>query len=445
MFKKIKNLVAEQTNKITRDPAYASRAALAGILILGIFSLSFNLGSEVIPELFSARISPPIEADLKKAAEAKALADQEIKGLVAKCAISRTAENYKTFLGNFETSMSGILPGAGNLLASYPAAISERKEQLTLEVLKKYSNLKFCIPEEGFEALYHGGYFQLVPQTSIYLQVYLNENEEVVGDYPLAKINLVDIGTLSSELDLMIKDLLMTKRQVVAIIDSAIESAIELDKQTSDKVTRLATVTTNRLVMTTNTALQQLGDVGKEGNLIDASISGMTSDIRAILAIDNTVPNYVPPLGGGSYERPLGEALKILTKGKAVGHKAIYSSDINLDQLGLPAISEAIQVEVTRLVSSDEISYGLLNLFKTEDHPNMAEQLGVGIVLYVSAMLNLDPFTPGSEKQVALIASKFATDMLENIPTNKQLCYSVDPKQENKKCFDFSPVSIPTP
>lgn len=457
MFEKLKNLVSAHADKIIRDPVHASRVILVSVLTLGILSLTLNLSSQIMPEFFSAQqLGVPTDTTkLEELQAVKAAADKVILAQVAKCQEHREAKNdgkgedgqdYKKIMARFQKSMSGILPGAGNLILNDPAAVEDRKEQLIVEFMKKYTNFKFCIPEETFEPIYRDGYSSLRQHLNAFLQIRSREDDTTKPD---DKVHKIIVTSAMSELSVAERDILETWKYVSDTIDRAIESAIELDKQTGDEVARLTTVTANRLASTTNMAIKILSEVGKEGNMIDASVSGMTADIRSILAVDHSLSK---PVGnGGSWEKPPLSTKVIEMIGKAGGHDAVYSSDTSLDQSGLPAISGGeIQIEISDLIR-DDISYGLLNLFALKERTATAEYLGKSATIYAGARLGLDPFTPGSEEYIKTLVQSFAAKLIDlTEEEEKQICYSLDPVDEDqlkqltvknatdrKKCFGF--------
>ncbi|MCF7846132.1 MAG: hypothetical protein K9L85_02750 [Candidatus Peribacteraceae bacterium] len=443
MFKKIKNIVSNQADKIIRDPVHASRVVVSSVLILGIFSLTLNLGAQVAPELLGAdstraeQVSIPTK---KAVAEYQSEADKAVLELADKCMTSRGKDTpeWKEFMNNFEKSMSGILPGAGNLILNNPGIVSDRKKQLVVEVMKKYSNLKFCIPEETFETLEQENYKKLSQHLGPFFQVRLRE-DDTSGEYPANEVHPVFISNFSNELYYAEKDILDTSIFVTDIIDRAIDSAVKLDQQTGDEVALLTSVTSNRLAATTNYALKKVGEVNSDDSNIDASISGILYDIREILAIEHTVGK--PVMNGGSWEKPPVSAELKKRIGQAKGHDPVYASNISLEQLGLPSVGDEIYDEIDRLIKGDnQISYGLLNLFSIEDRPVLSKYLGIGMVMYAGSKLGLDPFTPGAEDDVATAANTFTIKV--NNPPDDQVCYPLDPSQKDKKCFDFAPQVI---
>ncbi len=439
MLKKIQQFATEQAERIIGDPAHASRAVLASVLILGIFSLTLNLSSEIMPELFGARlIESPTEEDLAATAAAQAAANSNIVARAQTCSSTRTAKDYDTLIKNFEKSLSGILPGAGDLIASYPAVVSERKNQIALEVLKKYANLRYCVPEESFETLYLTDYVDMDKFLSAYMQVRLNEDDPET--YPLGKLNRVPDMKKTDENKLAEQDLRMTEQQIIDDIEKAIDFATKLDKQTGETVKQLETVTANRVAMSTNTALQTLADIGNQANNISASQTGLLSNLLEVAIIDNTVPLPAGLGFGGSVERVPSAALVKKMMGIVKGQDAVYSSNVAADLPGLPPVGSKIAGEISRLMDTGEISYGLFNLFKVGDRPIVAERLGAAMTLYAGAKLGLDASTPGSEDQVATAASTFALFLISQTSTAKeQFCYAIDPEQEAKPCFGFDP------
>ncbi|MFA6458624.1 MAG: hypothetical protein WCV72_04550 [Patescibacteria group bacterium] len=437
MLKKIQQFATEQAERIIGDPAHASRAVLASVLVLGIFSLTLNLSSEIMPELFGARlIESPTEEDLAATAAAQAAANSNIVARAQACSDTRKNKNYDTLINNFEKSLSGILPGAGDLIASYPAVVSERKNQIALEVLKKYANLKYCVPEESFEMLYLTDYADISKFLSAYIQVRLSEDDSTT--YPLGALNRAPTMKSTDENSLAEKDLRLTEQQIIDTIDQAIDFATKLDKQTGETAKQLATVTANRVAMSTNTALQTLADIGNQTNNIGAAQAGLLSNLLEVAITDETVP--MPVTLGGSYVRVPSMAMIKKMMGIVKGQDAVYSSNVASDLPGLPPVGSKIAGEISRLMNTGEISYGLFNLFKVADRPVVAERLGAAMTLYAGAKLGLDPATPGSEDQIATAASTFAIFLIaQTDAVGEQFCYAIDPEQESKPCFGFNP------
>lgn len=454
MFSRIKHLVTKKAHSLASDPARASRTVLASVLVLGIFSLTLNLGSQIAPALFGAYIegsgpgSDFVEASMVShnpldqqsqddQIEIKSAADQAVIERAQTCFENRQGDNpaHKQLLERFEESFSGILPGAGNLMLEYSADINDRRDQLVREVLKKYANLKFCVPEESFETIHSQNYTTLLGYLNTLSQV--REHEEDPEEYPIDELHGNFIGTLSSEFSFAAKDLVATEQHVTDVIDHAIDFAIKLDQQTGDKVVQLTNQTTNRLIATSNTALKTVGKLGVEGNNISGAFSGMLADLRSIFAIDHTIPKTVG--SGGSQEKLDGKPKTEENIGKIEGHDPIYAAlDLDsIEQAGLPPVGTDIHDEVERLIKGEgkEVSYGLLNLFKIEKRPTISKYLGKSMTMYVGAKLNLDPLTPGAEEDIAAAADTFAIKI--NNPPDDQICYPLDPSQEDKDCFEF--------
>ncbi|MFH0776027.1 MAG: hypothetical protein V1936_00230 [Patescibacteria group bacterium] len=433
MFEKLKNFALQ----IGRDPTRASRTVLASLLILGIVSLTLNLGSQVAPRLFGAYAAGSDEyswstdpAEKAAAEEAKSKADELITKLTQKCVETRGDHKAEELLKKFKESMDGILPGIGKVLNEYSSSVSLRQERLVKAVMQKYVYFKFCIPEERFEILYNEDYKSVFSDLSPFMQARLYETN--AAEYPTTEVSPVFLGTASDEYALAAQNIKDTQANINKIITDAIQAAIELDQHTENGVNNLSIITANRLAAIANTAFGRTGEVNKENNTIAASIAAILGNIRDILAFDNTIPRPVN-LGGSSERVPM---IATVEKGIAIvkdGAKPIESSDVSLAQLGLPAAGPGIQAEVEELMASAKISYGLLNLFTMEERPIIAFKLGTEMARYAGDVIDLDPATPGSEEDIKAAALSFTAKV--NEPNDDQVCYTMDNPEDESGCF----------
>ena len=209
------------------------------------------------------------------------------------------------------------------------------------------------------------------------------------------------------------------------IIDRAIDSAIKLDQQTQIKLANITQRTTNQLLTTANSAIKTNGDILNQANTIAASISGINSDIREILALEETVKGHVE-LGGAWMVLP-GERTAKLALGKKIGNLSVKSSVIPTDQAGLESLN-ALGQNVGRV----QLSMGLLNLLFPKNQVDMIhERLGIECAMYLGSFIQIDPFTPGYRDQLDVIVATIQTiDLVDD-----QMCYSLD--DQTKPCFSF--------
>ncbi|MFH0834395.1 MAG: hypothetical protein V2A63_03330 [Patescibacteria group bacterium] len=430
MFKKLKDLVSREAKKIIGDPLHASRAALSTVLILGIISLTLNLGAQVIPELLGASLGKTLGAgeDLR-AINTQRAADQAIVERTRTCIANRKGEKDSKMMAELEKSMKGVLPGIGKLILNDPATAENRKKQLVVEIMRKYTNLKFCIPEQSFDVLYLENYSGLSQSLNTYFQARLQEEDP--ENNPDGEVHSVGISDLSDEYYYAEQDIRETQQNITDIIDRAIDSAKKLDQQTEDGIARLANVTSNRMAATTNLALERIGEVGATGNNSISSIAKMTETLIKLYAVENSVPREVGM--GGSMEPTPKEKEMIARIREAAGDEAVVTDDVQLAQSGLPEVGTEIKAGVDKLIAGDTLSYGLLNLFPIERRPDIAKHLGIAMTEYIGVQLGLDPYTPGSENQIETATNTFAAKI--NNPDDNQICYSMDPSQAGKDCF----------
>ncbi|MBU1089627.1 hypothetical protein KKF38_02440 [Patescibacteria group bacterium] len=431
MFKNFRHRAQNFIDRMANNPAEASRAVFASLLIIGICSLSLDLGQRITPESFEARLLNPLDrATLETAQDlddANNDPEEKLK-LIDACKTARADNDYGTFLDNFENSFAGILPGAGNLLLEHPSTVSDRREKLIFEVMKNYAELKFCIPSDQFKVIYLADYRNVFGELNFFFQVFLYEEDS--SEYPIDEISDVFIDTAMREYILVEKDLISTQKYVTEVIDRAIESAIELDQQTQNKLASIVNKTTNKLIITTNSAIKRNSDILNQANTISASISGMTSDLRELLALEESIQGYVNY--GGAWKVPEKERTVTKMTGMAAGNKSVQSSIISTDQAGLDDLGKIVE-EAEDL----KLSFGLLNLLNGIEQAEQLfhfERLGAETAMYLGALHQVDPFTPGYEEYFNFVGSTINTIAIND----DQMCYSVT--DSTRTCFGYQSI-----
>ncbi|MCF7856559.1 hypothetical protein K9N08_03310 [Candidatus Gracilibacteria bacterium] len=409
MFNSLRNRVSDWLEGLARNPQRSSRAVFASILVVGMFALTLDLGPRMAPDYFGARLLDPLDRPtLEKALEDKGKINNdatEKKKAKEACAKARTAESYGTLLQNFEASFSGILPGAGNLLLEHPATVSDRREKLIFEMMKKYSNLKFCIPEDQFKLVYLTDYKTIIGQMNFFFQVVLHEKEQTTfnEDHP------VFISTATDEYALVEKDLVSTHKYVTEVIDRAIASAVELDRWTEQRLNNLTAKTSNKLSLGNNELTKIGNDIANENVKVNSANSKILAAINSNTASIQAMPMN---MGGG---------------GQAMQREFVtgYNGEAKTSEVNVPN-SGAVGSEKSGVAS--KYSFGILNLVDSTTRNNfLAGKLGESLAYYTAAINNLDPFTPGFEAtptSPGLSSNSIALHLCESIDTTAATCYS---------------------
>ena len=380
--------------KIATDPHYASRIVIIGVVIIGLLAFTLDFGPRIVPQYFQSRLLQPLVVEDVETL-AKQLTTNEFAEEVSECYNNRIGDgNAELFLRNFEKSFAGILPGAGNLLIESPAIVVDRKKKLIFEVMKKYAKLKFCIEPEPFKPIYFSKYTNLISELEVFMQARTMEIESTPRF--TEKQNIL-ISTFTEEYGLVERDLIYTQKHVVEIIDYAIESAIELDRQTNLRLNNLSQKTQSQTLYETYKLLMQ-------NNYLTSVLTHMDAERNTVLS--------------SSY----------------IGSPVIIAERIE------PIDNEKKEIfkendELKNNVSTDTnnftpvLSYGVLNLVPAPDNNRLKKEFA----LYVLAREGLDILQPvqtidGSElKALTSNAYQPSSDIA-------QKCNSIDSGSE---CFKY--------
>ncbi len=372
MFKNLQNRAKNFLHRIASNPAHSSRAVFTSLMIVSMCALTLDIGPRVTPQYFGARL---IEPHTLKAIEAIRKADkinQQTKfdkdektelSILETCKDFRENKYSENILNDFETSFAGILPGAGNLLLEHPSTVNNRKEALIFEVMKNYVEKKFCIPQNQFEAIYFSKYKNTIGKLNYFIQV--RAVEKFPKKYKITKNNDIFLGFATEEYVLVERDLVSTQKYVEAIVNRAIESAIELDQQTQTRVANLGKQTTNHLL---NTIIKQDNEIIN----VNTSAAVLLEAIRNQDASENlwgmTIKQYMDPKAeiGKNWDPGLPSGSSLLS-----GKKPLVS-------FGL-----------LNLVNSQTRSYFLANYYSTE------------MAFYLAARYSFDPLAPENANAIA--------------------------------------------
>ncbi|MCK5472109.1 hypothetical protein KAI54_02895, partial [Candidatus Gracilibacteria bacterium] len=407
MFKNFQHRAQNFINRIVNDPTEASRAVFAGILIIGIFSLSLDLAPRIAPEFFEARLLDPLDRETYKTArvlDGKNNQLPEKLALIKTCAAARKTNNYETFLDNFENSFAGILPGAGNLLLEHPSTVNDRRDKLIFEVMKNYAELKFCIPSDQFKVIYLADYRNVFGKLNFYFQVHLYEKDSKKN---LQEIDSVFINAAAKEYILVEKDLLGTQKYVTETIDRAIESAIELDRWTEQRLNNLTAKTNNKLTLGSNELIKKGNDIANENVKVNSANSFLLEQINKVLA---SIQPY--PVSAGGAGVPINRSVGVKYEGE------IIESEVH--------VPNSNGIEKTKSEASSRVTFGLLNLIdKTARGDFLSSRFGKDLTLYVAALNHIDPFMPGSSiNPTAISQTAIACHLCSSIDIGKTACYS---------------------
>ncbi len=408
MFKNFRHHARNFIDRMANNPAEASRAVFAGILIIGIFSLSLNFGPRVVPEFFAARLLDPLDRETLETARELNKTNNKLEEnleLIKTCAGARKKNDYKTFLENFENSFAGILPGAGNLLLENPSTVNDRREKLIFEVMKNYAELKFCIPSDQFKVIYLADYRNVLGDLNFFFQVHLYEKKPT--ENPIDEINPVFINTVAEEYILVEKDLMSTQKYVEDIIDRAIESAIELDRWTEQRLNNLTAKTNNKLTLGSNELIKKGNDIANENVKVNSANSLLLEQINKVLA---SIQPYPIILGGAG-----------VPSNRSFGAK--YEGKIIDSKVHVPSSNE---VNTKKNEASVRATFGLLNLIhETARKDFLSGRFGKDLTLYIAALNHIDPFVPGSNiKPTAISQTIIAPHLCPSIDVGKITCYS---------------------
>jgi len=407
MFNSLRNRVSDWLEGLARNPRQSSRTVFASILVIGMFALTLDLGPRMAPEYFGARLLDPLDKATLEEVKAlkKTLVISAIAQTTAKetCATARVNADYNTLLNNFEASLAGILPGAGNLLLEHPATVSDRRAKLIFEIMKKYSNLKFCIPEDQFKLVYLADYKNVIGQLNFLFQVTLYEKD----GSSLGAQNPIFFDHAAGEYILVEKDLVSTHKYVTEVIDRAITSAVELDRWTEQRLNNLTAETSNKLTLGSNELIKRGNDIANENVKVNSANSKILAAINLNTA---SIQPYPVNLGGAgipdkreSYD----------DYGGQIYESAVYVPD-----------SSTIGSKKTDVAS--KFSFGILNLIDGTNRDNfLAGKLGESLALYTAATNNIDPFVPGFViTPTSLDSASIALHLCKSIDPTSTTCYS---------------------
>jgi hypothetical protein len=348
-----------------------------------MFALTLDLGPRMTPDYFGARLLDPLDkATLQTAKDAKKALASNAKNQTATkttCATARADGDYETLLENFEASFTGILPGAGNLLLEHPSMVNNRREKLIFEVMKKYANLKFCIPEDQFKLVYLADYKNVIAQLNSLFQVVLYEKDqkktgEDKENLSFDQNNPVFIDTAAGEYMLVEKDLVSTHKYVTEVIDRAIASAVELDRWTEQRLNNLGAKTNNKLTLGSNELIKINNDISNSNVEVNSANSFILENINKDIA---SIQPFQVKLGGAGV--PMVRTTGTSKMGSTYPSE-VYSPKADIDT------SAAIK----------QLSFGLLNLVdKNIKAIFLSQRAGKDLLLYVAALNHIDPFVPG--------------------------------------------------
>lgn len=399
MLKYLKKFV----HSLTSDPHKAGRMVVASVLIIGLCSLAINIAPQVAPQYFQSRLLDPLDKDtyIKAIAAAKKTkADREDLELRRECFVDRNS-GYTQFLKNFEESFSGVLPGVGNLLLEHPSIVSNRKEKLIFEIMKKYAKLKFCVPEDQFKIIYLTDYTAALSKLKFFIQVRLFELEP--EENPLNEENPAFIYTASEEYSFVEKDLKSTQIYVTDIVSRAIESAISLDETTENMLANVLLETANKQGADALKTLMKANEIG-------ANLSKLQKEANMI---DSTKIVYGIPINP-SIEPPI---TKDFLKIKEASEKP---RDVKRK------ISEEIRKDRDK---RNVFSYGLLNLVSSDIVLSFEKNASKEAALYIAVKNRLDMLIPSPGENEPPILTLDLDDPYH-------MCH-LEPKEEGDKCFNF--------
>lgn len=364
MLKSFQHRALNFFRRLTNDPARASRTVFSSLIIVGILALTLDMGPRIVPQYFGARAVNPLNSIvIAEAQKAFKENNKNFELAVTTCRSYIEQVGYKTFLEDFEGKFAGVLPGVGKLLLEHPATVSSRREELIFETMKKYAQMKFCIPGNQFEIIYLADYKNSLGKLNFYFQAKeCKEREKEDPDFTCGqKQEDIFFNTITKEFSLVERDLVSTQRYVTDVIDRAIESAIELDRQTQSRISNLEKQTTNYLL---DTIVAQ----NNENIETNSSAAFLLEAIR-----DQDADEY--PTGGTSTSKTGPKAYKLANSLKP----------------NVPSGKDG----VNGTASKPKISFGLLSLLDPAQRENfLASHYSAEMSFYLAGKYSFDPMTP---------------------------------------------------
>lgn len=322
---------------------------------------------------------------------------------IQNCISDRNGGSGDKLVAQFEESFSGVLPGAGKLMAENSGMVSDRKEKLIYEVLSNYARQKYCILPAEFKVIYHSGFTQLSAGLDVYNQTLNSEELEAPGVG----------GTKTGSTDAMERlvtaqnDLFEVKGYLKSVIENAIAAAISLDELTEKRVNNLAIRTANQLAAANNEIAKIGNDIGNENVKVNSANGQLLQNINII---EGSVMTF-PVLGGGAgmpTMRPNGVAYA----GNTFPH-----NNPDLDEFK-PAFSSASQT------LAGQVRFGLLNLVdEATRNQFLSSRFGTEFSLYVGATINADPLRPGVELSTTALSLNLDSQLCKSIDVPDTICY----------------------
>ncbi|MBU1089533.1 hypothetical protein KKF38_01945, partial [Patescibacteria group bacterium] len=201
------------------------------------------------------------------------------------------------------------------------------------------------------------------------------------------------------------KDLISTQKYVTEVIDRAIESAIELDRWTEQRLNNLTAKTNNKLTIGSNVLIEVSNDIANENVKVNSANGFLLEQINKILA---SIQPYPVSSGGAGVPSERGYGVK-------------YEGDIYEAETYVPG------PDGTEAKASILMSFGLLNLIDETNLDNfLNERFGKDLALYVAALNHIDPFVPGGSINYTTTVDKttIAPHLCSSIDSTGQDCYS---------------------
>lgn len=439
MLNYLKNFATE----VTTNPEKTSRAVVASILIVGMVALTLNLGETLAPQYFAGDITAsdyntirivetPTTKDLAAADEKTA---EETSVAVQTCKSNRANNRAKAFLGAFEKSFNGILPGAGDLLREHAGMVSSRRDALVLEVMSRYANLQFCIDNSAFKRVYYTGYSSILGNDlNVYIKVL--SAEQPSGENNSGRFFTAAMTDYSTAAD----DLTKTEDYVKQTIDNAIESAKAADQQTTATIASLSTQTSNNLTDRSMTLAENDKAIANMQTQVMGQQSEQLDKIIQLLSYQNAgdVPEGKKKyFEGGSAPSKIkwrdGITSKYFESTNSVNPNEGETVEVALPEAtGLKDVVDQAKTEITASADGSLFSYGILNLVDDFNKMNfLALKFKKAVLLYLAAQNNFDPYAPRSGFLKGAAELSYPDAAL----ISKQLCSSID--KTSAKCFNF--------
>jgi len=437
MLNYLKNFASE----VTTNPEKTNRAVIASILIVGMVALTLNLGETLAPQYFAGQVTDsdtirivetPTTQNLTAADEKTA---EEISAAVQTCKSNRANNRAKAFLGSFEKSFNGILPGAGDLLREHAGMVSSRRDALVLEVMQRYANLQFCIDNSAFKRIYYTGYASMLGKDlNVYMKVVSAEEPSGENNNGRFLTNAMSDSKTAAD------DLTQTENSVKLTIDNAVEAAKAADQQTTATIASLSTQTSNNLTDRSMTLAENDKAIANMQTQVMGQQSEQLDKIVQLLAYQNAgdIPEAKKKyFEGGSAPSKIkwrdGITSKYFESTNNVNPNEGETVEVALpESTGLKDVLDQAKTEITASADGSLFSYGILNLVDDFNKMNfLALNFKKAVLLYLAAQNNFDPYAPrsGFLKGAAELSYPDAA-LIDN-----QLCKSID--KASAKCFNF--------